>query len=148
MGFWNESRALLTMLKIEPTKGTIEHRPEPLYVETAQTRGEGEDHLKECENLIHTSELIRGYRRRRFTEGPVPKPSYIVVTSYKWVWRGLDPELKYPLPIYEALLKGRITTSREDGERSGPEPRIIHLEPTESQEQPGSSLHQTCTNSA
>lgn len=52
-----------------------------------------------------------------FAGGPLPEPSYVIVTSWKWVQRGLDPKLKYPSSMYKALLEGRVTTSGEDGER-------------------------------
>lgn len=42
-------------------------------------------------------------------QGPLPKGDYDVITSWKWVWRGLDPKIRPPrTPIYEKLLKGRI----------------------------------------
>lgn len=42
-------------------------------------------------------------------QGPRPRPDALLVTSWKWVWRGLDPEIdKYPSPLYMKLLGGRV----------------------------------------
>lgn len=83
-GFRHEARALIAALDIEPTEGTLEGRPAPLYVELAQTRGTGTEHWKRCQDLIVDTGSTRIY-----AQGPPPEPSYVIVTSYKWVWRGM-----------------------------------------------------------
>lgn len=53
-----------------------------------------------------------------FAMGPLPRPDSTIVTSWKWVWRGLDPETRrFPSPIYQELLKGRVR--RADSQPEG-----------------------------
>ncbi|MEQ2315916.1 hypothetical protein AMECASPLE_027396 [Ameca splendens] len=45
--------------------------------------------------------------------GPQIKPDCWIVYQWKWVWKGLEPGLPYPSPIYQTLLKGRVDRVEE-----------------------------------
>ncbi|MED6253512.1 hypothetical protein ATANTOWER_032234 [Ataeniobius toweri] len=45
--------------------------------------------------------------------GPQVQPDSWIVYQWKWVWKGLEPGLPYPSPIYQALLKGRVDRGEE-----------------------------------
>lgn len=126
-GYTRDARLQQTGLYIEPTLMNPGCHSQPLYIETVVTRGGGEAYWRSCRDLI-SKEGERG-RERYYADGPLPEPQYVIVQSRKWVWRGLDPRLKFPSPIYTTLLKGRVTTSEDDGQRLGPAPRIINLNP-------------------
>ncbi|MEQ2246100.1 hypothetical protein ILYODFUR_034715 [Ilyodon furcidens] len=58
------------------------------------------------------------YRQRRAVEGynlagPQVQPDYWIVYQWTWVWKGLEPGLPYPSPIYQTLLKGRVDRTEE-----------------------------------
>ncbi|KAK9517554.1 hypothetical protein VZT92_022916 [Zoarces viviparus] len=47
--------------------------------------------------------------------GPLPQPLSLVVTYYRWVWRGLDLRIGHsPLVLYHQLLKGRVVQRDPD----------------------------------
>lgn len=54
-------------------------------------------------------------------EGPSPEPEKWAVYQWKWVWRGLRPDLKHPSPLSTELYKGRISSELpEDTEHKIP----------------------------
>ncbi|MED6240832.1 hypothetical protein ATANTOWER_028992, partial [Ataeniobius toweri] len=58
------------------------------------------------------------YRQRRAREGytlagPQVQPDSWIVYQWTWVWKGLEPGLPYPSPIYQTLLKGRVDRGEE-----------------------------------
>lgn len=91
-GLGHDALAQLTELMIEPKTETWAW-PQPLYSELLQTRGIGDTFWEACARLAVSPE--RNEATLRFAEGPLPKPDSIVVTSWKWVWRGLDPETRF-----------------------------------------------------
>lgn len=105
-------------------------RDQPLYAEMIQMRD-----AASAAKVVNGEKIMTPYlaareglkvdtsnRYTRHKEGPLPQPDMLLLTSWKWVWRGLDPEIsKYPSPLYLKLLRDRVTVDSE-GRIQAPEP--------------------------
>lgn len=115
--FRHDHRAWKVVLWIEPQPNT-DHCSEPLYTELLQAVGRGKM-SQEASSLLWTNEA----------EGPLPESEHLIVTTWKWMWRGLDPTHKFWSPIYMDRLKGRVTVT-SDGYCKGPSPMVTYLRGT------------------
>ena len=95
---------------------------DPLWAMFTQTRPTGHQLMKGMKDLIAMGEGLE--RTWLPVEGPLPRQEFDTICQWIWVWRGLDQRITlHPSPLYQELLKGRVTTT-EDGvtTRAPPKP--------------------------
>ncbi|MEQ2282062.1 hypothetical protein AMECASPLE_036679 [Ameca splendens] len=115
----------ITQLPIQVREGTVCPNPPHPHCTTPARPG------RQVELQIHSHPLYTSictlsevglayetYRQRRAIDGynfagPQIQPDYWLVYQWTWVWKGLEPGLPYPSPIYQTLLKGRVDRTEE-----------------------------------
>ncbi|MEQ2253903.1 hypothetical protein ILYODFUR_037321 [Ilyodon furcidens] len=114
-----------TQLPISVTEGTVYPNPPHPHCTTPAWPGRRVE-LKIHGHPLYTSICTLSevglayetYRQRRAIDGytlagPQIQPDYWIVYQWTWVWKGLEPGLPYPSPIYQTLLKGRVDRTEE-----------------------------------